>query len=66
MQEKFKLLDTILIEKFSGKVSQDFVELVESTKERIKSDMQQNDNPPFDQLMKIDKAFDSYLESKYQ
>ncbi|MBN2881433.1 hypothetical protein JXM83_05270 [Candidatus Woesearchaeota archaeon] len=65
MQAKFKLLDTVLIEKFSGKVSQDFVELVDSTKERIKSDMQQDDNATFDQLLQVDKAFDSYLESKY-
>jgi len=64
LQLAFNDLDTILFEKFFGKISDEFIKLVNATREEIKNKEQLHINLSTELTLQIDKAFDEYIESK--
>ena len=64
LEGTFKDLDTVLNEKYFDKVSSEFIQLVNDTKEDIKTKKQMHKNLTNELSLEIDRAFDDYIEGK--
>lgn len=64
LQVTFSELDTVLNEKYFGKVSNEFIQLVNDTKEATKNKEHLHNKLTVELALEIDKAFDEYIESK--
>jgi hypothetical protein len=64
LKETFNNLDTVLNEKHLGKVSKEFIQLVDGTKEEIKNKEQLLNNLTVELSLDVDRAFDEYIEGK--
>lgn len=64
LEGTFKDLDTVLNKKYFGKVSNEFIQLVNDTKEDIKTKKQMHKNLTNELSLEIDRAFDDYIEGK--